>query len=565
MNNSSLVLTTTLGSTILEHSQQPNVSLTGPDHPPAPPPRALITPFIPDPKISPLRPSSIITHQSSFESSSPRPLPSNLAPVPAFDVDHLLPHTLRGYVIDCAERLQVDASFIAVPLIISLGAVLGNRLGLRPKMHDDWTEFPNLWGAVIGRPSTLKSPALSAALRPLSRLEGQANEAHQLGLTDWKKTQAAADINRAAAKSRAVAAARKGEDFDPAQLLPADDEPACRRFLTNDATPEALHALLSRPVNSTGVMVFSDELSGLLSRLNDPDRGGALRAFMLSAWSGHQAAVVDRVGRGENLRVDRCCVSVLGGIQPGKLAPLVEGALKESIHDDGWLQRLSLLVWPDAPTHFAMIDRLPDSPAYAEILRLFEHAETTPGAAWPGAQYDEHRRESYLRFEPMAAAHFKEWLEHETQQLRTHELTPALESHFFKYRKTVCALALLFHIAADPTNEQVPLIALIRALNWIDYLKPHAHRVYNAHKNNTAETAQRILAKLKSGELGMTFKARDIKQNHWSGLTDGVIVEGALDMLMAYGWLREEAVEMKAQGRPTKAYFAHPALKAAAA
>jgi hypothetical protein len=37
------------------------------------------------------------------------------------------------------------------------------------KRHDDWTVIPNLYGAMIGRPSLLKSPAMKRAVEiPLS-------------------------------------------------------------------------------------------------------------------------------------------------------------------------------------------------------------------------------------------------------------------------------------------------------------------------------------------------------------------------------------------------------------
>lgn len=502
-------------------------------------------------------PEATEVRASKHADREPIPLPSSI-PVPAFNVDRLLPHSLRGYVSDCAERLQVDASFIAVPLLVFLGAVMGNRLGLRPKLNDDWTEFPNLWGAVVGRPATLKSPALSAALRFVSKLEAAANEAHKQAVAEWRLEAAAADVRRAAARENAKKAAKSNLDFDASKLVAGDDheEPACRRFITNDATPEALHALLSRDVNATGVMVFADELSGLLSRLNDVERGGPLRAFMLSAWGGHQSAVVDRVGRGENLRVDRCCVSVLGGIQPGKIARLVDGAVKESVEDDGWLQRLSLLVWPDVPKDFKVIDRIPDSAAFAEVMSIFEKAETTKGADWPGAERDEIRGDFFLRLEASAAETFKKWMERETKTLRTEEIGAALESHFIKYRKLVPGLALLFHVASEPEECSVSMESLVRALEWVPYLKDHAMRVYGSGRSTTAATAGRILQRIKRGNLQPRFRARDVKRPAWAGLTDGEAVDAALVMLEDYGWLRGEE-QKPAIGRSTKDFIAH--------
>src|SRR5256885_651261 len=50
----------------------------------------------------------------------------------------------------------------------------------------------------------------------------------------------------------------------------------------------------------------------------------------------------DRVGRG-TIHIDAVTLSVLGGIQPGKLKWLTGDALQERRGDDGLLQRLQLL------------------------------------------------------------------------------------------------------------------------------------------------------------------------------------------------------------------------------
>ena len=65
----------------------------------------------------------------------------------------LLPKALRPWIMDIAERLQCPPDFSAVAAMVSLGAVVGRRLAIRPKRHDDWLVVPNLWGAVVGRPA----------------------------------------------------------------------------------------------------------------------------------------------------------------------------------------------------------------------------------------------------------------------------------------------------------------------------------------------------------------------------------------------------------------------------
>ena len=93
----------------------------------------------------------------------PQPLPHELPAVESFTLN-LLPETLRPWIGDVSERVQCPPDFPAVAAMVALGSVLGRRVGILPKRFDSWREYPNLWGAIVGRPGVLKSPALREAL-----------------------------------------------------------------------------------------------------------------------------------------------------------------------------------------------------------------------------------------------------------------------------------------------------------------------------------------------------------------------------------------------------------------
>ncbi|WP_455476532.1 DUF3987 domain-containing protein [Bartonella sp. B17] len=57
---------------------------------------------------------------------------------------------------------------------------MGNGVRVVPKQHDDWMIVPNLWGVIIGRPSTMKSSAIKSALAPLYAFQ---DEVHK----NWKQ------------------------------------------------------------------------------------------------------------------------------------------------------------------------------------------------------------------------------------------------------------------------------------------------------------------------------------------------------------------------------------------
>jgi hypothetical protein len=52
-----------------------------------------------------------------------------------------LEHGLDGHRGPCA----CPRDFVAVGVIVSAAAVIGRKVAIRPKRHDDWAVLPNLW------------------------------------------------------------------------------------------------------------------------------------------------------------------------------------------------------------------------------------------------------------------------------------------------------------------------------------------------------------------------------------------------------------------------------------
>ena len=90
----------------------------------------------------------------------------------------MLPEPLRDWLADGAQRMSVPPDYSAAAAIVALAAVIGRKVCVRPKRHDDWTICPNLWGAVVGPPSVLRSACIEESLRHLRRIEPEAWTAH---------------------------------------------------------------------------------------------------------------------------------------------------------------------------------------------------------------------------------------------------------------------------------------------------------------------------------------------------------------------------------------------------
>src|SRR5205085_1872580 len=91
------------------------------------------------------------------------PMPSrikvDLRPVPPLP-PKLLPKPFRKWVRDIAQRVGCPLEYVAVAAIIAVAVLVGRKVAIRPKRHDDWTVVANLWGGAVGRPGELKTPAL---------------------------------------------------------------------------------------------------------------------------------------------------------------------------------------------------------------------------------------------------------------------------------------------------------------------------------------------------------------------------------------------------------------------
>jgi putative DNA primase/helicase len=142
------------------------------------------------------------------EWEDPVPLPEGLPPVAPVD-PAMVPEPLRGWIVDVSERMQIPPDFAAAGAVVVAGSLIGRRVAIHPKRHDDWLVVPNLWGAVVGRPSLLKSPALAEVMKPLARLIAEAYEEYQKAMLAYETDVMVAEATKAAFKDELKKAARE--------------------------------------------------------------------------------------------------------------------------------------------------------------------------------------------------------------------------------------------------------------------------------------------------------------------------------------------------------------------
>ena len=503
--------------------------------------------------------------QASEGLAEPRPVTTSLPGVRPFD-PLWLPASLRPWISDVAERMQCPPDYPAVAAMCALSSIAGRRFCIRPKERDQsWYEFPTLWAMLIGRPSLMKSPAMQAVLRPVRTLERVAGDLYEETERERQTHLIQSRFERGMLESKAKAAARTGGKFDYSALLPDNEDPAARRrFIVNDASLEALGEVLRD--NPMGTLLYQDELAGLLGMI-EKDGNQALRAFLLQAWSGKEGFTFDRITRGMR-RVEHCCIALLGSIQPGVIASSIRAANGNEAGSDGFLQRFSLMVWPDMPEDWKAIDRPLCEEAQEAAHRVFAEFEhrTSHDFLQLGARPGIDGIPTF-QFDATAQSMFNEWHRHLETRLRRESLPHALESHLAKYRKLVPALAVLLHVADGGGGAGVGCAAFARAVCWAEYLESHATRVYTGDVAAQGEIAGLLLNKLlhSTTRLPAFFTARQIYRKGWSGLTRAEDVESACEKLVDHHWLYASPVPAGEKGgRSTFIYHLNPLAKKAA-
>ncbi|MBD2705554.1 DUF3987 domain-containing protein, partial [Spirosoma sp. BT702] len=294
----------------------------------------------------------------------PQPITTNLLPVLPL-LPEMIPEHLRPWLTDTAYRMKCPLDFVASPALVMLSSLIGTRLTIQPKTRDDWTIVPNLWGAIIGDPSSMKTPSSSAVFKPLTRLVLAAQGRFEEGMRAYEMEMVEYEAQKKAHAAQAQDR-HKGKTIDnPVSYPEAPTKPKERRYIANDPTTEKLADLLNE--NPTGLLVSRDELIALLATWEKSGREQD-RAFYLEGWNGSGSITIDRIARGTSY-VKFICIALFGGIQPAKLLGYLRAAT--DYDNDGFVQRLQLAVYPDK-VPWSYTDEYPDKHARDKAFALIQ-------------------------------------------------------------------------------------------------------------------------------------------------------------------------------------------------
>jgi hypothetical protein len=234
---------------------------------------------------------------------APAPAPYAAPPLALFSVK------LQDYIHAAAESVNVDVSYVLLPLLSALSSAIGNARSILLKRG--FIQPAIIWTGIIGRSGGRKSPALEAGCfavmeheRELVRQNKQADTEHVEAMAEWES------------RGRK----ERGPKPEPRPSL------TC---LMDDMTLEALADAIQQ--NPRGVLVKKDELSHWLSSF---DQYHAARGADVSRWLSLHTGVffgVDRRTDHRRYRIHQPRVCITGGIQP----KVLRRALTEDFFERG--------------------------------------------------------------------------------------------------------------------------------------------------------------------------------------------------------------------------------------
>lgn len=202
-------------------------------------------------------------------------------------IEGKLPEWLVNYWQEATKSIDCDPLYTFTAMLGMASIAVGTSANVEPKPY--YTIYPGLYIAIVGNPSTKKSPAIDAMVRPLPTIQ-QYNQSEY---------------------------SRLKNEYDKAKKAKNDDEelihPIYRCVFISDTTMEAMAEELRR--NPLGIIVKKDELAHFFKSLNSYKSGSGDLQNVLELY-GNQQIVITRKNLDIPLQVNKPLVSILGGLQP---------------------------------------------------------------------------------------------------------------------------------------------------------------------------------------------------------------------------------------------------------
>ena len=459
----------------------------------------------------------------------PREKPAEFVPFPV----EVLPWPVSTYIIEGAEAMGCDPSYIALPILSAAAAAIGNSR--RIKLKDSWKEPAILWTAIVGDSGSMKSPAIDLAMRPLRRMQSEAFRVYAKELEDYQKEFAEYEL-----------AVKRCKKSDPVPDKPV--EPVAKRYYCGDITIEALAGLLKDAPR--GLLLARDELSGWLKSFNAYKKKGGDDAQWLELHRAGTLLVDRKSGVPRTIHIPNASVSVCGGIQPG----ILEAALGREHFENGLAARLLLAMPPRRAKRWTEVDideklRWQIDAVFERLLDMKMVSDESGGLGPVDLPLTVEGQIAWIEF----------YDEHAAQQA---EIAGGdLAAAWSKLEGYAARLALVVHClrmaAADETLTTCDYIdadSVAAAVTITRWFGQETRRVYGMLAESDDQREQRRLLELVRSKGGRVT-VRELQQASRSYRGSADVAESALKELVDIGWGKwQEVPGGPAGGRPSRMF-----------
>ena len=448
----------------------------------------------------------------------------------------------------------VDHAWCAWDSYFLLGvasAVISNTR--RVSAWSPWVEQPFLWIASVGLPSSGKTPALDPFHHACSKLQHAMRPDYEAALVEYRRKAEVAEAAKAAYQAELKAAAKE-KTIPPPRPDNIDDpeEPRPPRVWIADSTIEELQAQLA--ANPRGLVLIRSELAAWLGQFERYGGGDSERGFYLECWDG-RPFVVDRVKlQGKRLEIPFASLSIVGSVQPDKLASALQQA------NDGLIARL-LFVYPDPVPPTRPTD--PDGSAHRRVqiaealtqLRSLEWDRDRMGNPVP----------RIIKLEPAAADLCQEF------RVKNHEAIATGSPHLVlngwrgkndgRLLRIAAVLEFLEWALVGGTEPQTVSVTFVqRAWRYLSYCEEMFEHVLGdlAHTEAHRDAAQ-IARHIRDQRVRVVNERTLYRERGFRHLRDNDRRKAAFLELESAGWIRKN-VGFK-NGRPRSDWQAHPSVR----
>jgi Protein of unknown function (DUF3987)/Primase C terminal 2 (PriCT-2)/Bifunctional DNA primase/polymerase, N-terminal len=437
-----------------------------------------------------------------------------------------------GWLQQAAIAANAPVDYVATSLLAVTGSLVGNaRWG---QAWQGWAEPSVVWCALVGEPSSSKTPAANTVLKLLRHVETDMAEGFDEIYAAWEEVAARA---KAARKQWETSVASGDDTPMPRTIVPP--EPMRPLASTGSATIEKVAKMMQ--AQPKGFLVANDELAGWLGNLQRYS-GGNDRPFFLTAWTGGSYRV-DRVTSATAI-IPCLSLGIFGTIQPDRLAATLKGV------DDGLPARF-LFCWPNAqpfarPRGTVNVARVTE--ALCRLARL-QMVGSEDGSLVPVfVPATDEAADALTAFA----------VEMQVQERQAGGLMVGVlgKARGYALRLAVVLEYLQWAWSGNRSEpSQISAKAMRSAVELMrHYFLPMASRVLGDAAITQQERDARTLAKWIAAERPSKINLRSLSRGETGGtamhgLRDRKRLETATDWLKDAGWFQRDAVG-KADGRP---------------